>query len=39
MMKQMMGMQKSIGGRKGMRGLGSGMGGLGGMGGGSPFGF
>jgi signal recognition particle subunit SRP54 len=39
MMKQMMGMQKSMGGRKGLRGLGGGMGGLGGMGGGSPFGF
>jgi signal recognition particle subunit SRP54 len=39
MMKQVMGMQKSMGGRKGKRGLGSGMGGLGGVGGGSPFGF
>ncbi len=41
MMKQVMGMQKGIGGRKGLRGLG-GMGsggGLGGLGGGSPFGF
>jgi signal recognition particle subunit SRP54 len=40
MMKQVMGMQKGMGGRKGLRGLG-GMsgGGLGGPGGGSPFGF
>lgn len=34
MMKQVMGMQKSMGGRRGMRGLGSGMGG-----GGLPFGM
>ncbi len=40
MMKQVMGMQKGMGGRKGLRGLG-GMGGsgLGGLGGGSPFGL
>jgi signal recognition particle subunit SRP54 len=44
MMKQMMGMQKGVGGRKGLRGLG-GMagggagGGMGGLGGGSPFGL
>ncbi|HEX8982699.1 MAG TPA: signal recognition particle protein [Ktedonobacterales bacterium] len=38
MMKQVMGMQKSMGGRRGMRGLGSGMGGMGG-GGGLPFGM
>ncbi|HEY7975593.1 MAG TPA: signal recognition particle protein, partial [Ktedonobacterales bacterium] len=40
MMKQMMGMQKGVGGRKGLRGL-SGMagGGMGGLGGGSPFGL
>jgi signal recognition particle subunit SRP54 len=39
MMKQMMGMQKNMGGRRGMRGMG-GMGGLGsGMGGGMPFGM
>ena len=37
MMKQVMGMQKGMGGRKGLRGLG-GMGG-GGLGGGSPFGL
>ena len=36
MMKQMMGMQKSVGGRKGRRGMGA-LGG--GMGGGMPFGF
>lgn len=35
MMKQVMGMQKSMGGRKGMRGLS----GMGGMGGGMPFGL
>ncbi|HEX8732119.1 MAG TPA: signal recognition particle protein [Ktedonobacterales bacterium] len=35
MMKQVMGMQRGGGGRKGLRG----MGGVGGLGGGSPFGF
>jgi len=40
MMKQVMGMQKGMGGRKGLRGLGGmGGGGLGGLGGGSPFGL
>ncbi|HEU0025603.1 MAG TPA: signal recognition particle protein [Ktedonobacterales bacterium] len=39
MMKQMMGMQRNMGGRKGRRGLGA-LGGMGGMGGGGmPFGF
>jgi signal recognition particle subunit SRP54 len=39
MMKQMMGMQRPMGGRKGRRGMGA-LGGMGGMGGGGmPFGF